>query len=286
MDSSRSDQVGRSARAGEPYLCPRTSAPITVDGVLDESAWVQAAWSPRFGDMVTGRPGLFDTRAAMLWDDQALYVAFRVEEPFLAATMAERDSLLFLENDVEVFIDGGDWYYELEINALGTVYEVLFVWRDAYAVDSRFAASGLDALARGAVSFGGDDERHGATFWTGTHPRGLRWAFRDWDYPGMRCAVALQGTLNDDSDIDRGWTVELAFPWSGMAQLPGDRGLPPKPGDRWRIFLGRFQKLELSGREVSPHPAWTWTRQQRYDTHRPEEWLEVEFRDEPVGGTT
>jgi hypothetical protein len=266
-----------------PYACQRTSAPIVIDGVLDDPAWTGATWSPRFGDMVTGRPGLYDTRAALVWDDEALYVGYRVEEPFLAATMTERDSLLFLENDVEVFVDGGDWYYELELNALGTVYEALFVWRDAYATDPRYAAAGLDVLARDAVSFGGDDERHGATFWTGSHPRGLRWAFRDWDYPGMRSAVALQGTLNDDTDIDQGWTVEIALPWAGLGQLPGGQSLPPRAGDRWRLFLGRFQRLELSGAEVRPHPAWTWTRQARYDTHRPEDWLEVEFRDEVVG---
>ena len=87
----------------------------------------------------------------------------------------------------------------------------------------------------------------------------------------------LQGTLNDDSDVDRGWTVEIALPWAGIAALPGRKAVPPRAGDRWRLFLGRFQKLELSGAEVRPHPAWTWTRQARYDTHRPEEWLDVEF---------
>ena len=155
---------------------------------------------------------------------------------------------------------------------------------DAYAADTRYAASGLDVLARDAVSFGGDDERRGATFWTGSHPRGLRWAFRDWDYPGMRSAVTLQGTLNNDTDVDQGWTVEIALPWAGLGLLPGGRSLPPRPGDRWRLFLGRFQKLELSGDEVRPHPAWTWTRRTgQDDTHRPEEWLEVEFRDEVAG---
>jgi hypothetical protein len=265
-----------------PYPCRRTRLPIRVDGVLDDDAWQHAHWSPRFADMVSGTPGLYDTRAAMVWDAEALYVAFRVEEPHLRASATERDALIFLENDVEVLIDGGDWYYELEINALGTLYEVLFVWRDAYAADLRYVDAGLEVLARGAVSFGGDHERRGSTFWTGSHPRGLRWAFRDWDLPGLRTAVDLQGTLNDDTDVDRGWTVEVALPWSGLAGLPSDRPVPPRPGDLWRLFLGRFQKLQVSGGELMPHPAWTWTRQAVYDTHRPEEWLEVEFRDEDV----
>ncbi len=40
------------------------------------------------------------------------------------AHLTERDSIIFQESDVEVFIDGGDAYYELEINALGTLHEV------------------------------------------------------------------------------------------------------------------------------------------------------------------
>jgi Carbohydrate-binding family 9 len=88
--------------------------------------------------MVTGDAAYFDTRAAALWDDENLYIAFWVEEPFVEATLTERDSLIFNENDVELFIDGGDCYYEFEINALGTVYKVFFVWQDAFHPGSRF----------------------------------------------------------------------------------------------------------------------------------------------------
>ena len=79
---------------------------------------------PRFVDMISGVPGFFNTQAAALWDDEALYIAFWIEEPFVEARLTQRDSTIFQENDVEVFIDGGDCYYEFEINALNTVYEV------------------------------------------------------------------------------------------------------------------------------------------------------------------
>ena len=62
------------------------------------------------------------------------------------AAQTERDSLIFHENDVEVFIDGGDCYYEFEINALGTIYEVFFIWRDAYRRGSRFDVPEFDLL--------------------------------------------------------------------------------------------------------------------------------------------
>ena len=41
----------------------------------------------------------------------------------MRATLSERDSFIWNDNDVELFVAGDDCYYELEINAFGTVYE-------------------------------------------------------------------------------------------------------------------------------------------------------------------
>ena len=105
-----------------------------------------------FVDMATGEPALYETRAAVLWDDDNLYIGFWIEEPYPRAKLTQRDSLIFQENDVEVFIDGEDCYYEFEINALGTIYEVFFIWRDAYKRGSRFDIPEFDLLERKALS--------------------------------------------------------------------------------------------------------------------------------------
>lgn len=255
------------------YTCRRAPVPISIDGDLGKPAWRAAEKSPRFVDMITGAPGFYATRAAALWDDQALYVAFWVEEPFVEATLTERDSTIFQENDVEVFIDGGDTYYEFEINARNTVYEVFFIWQDAYQIKAHLPE--FDVFTRSAYTFGGNHDRDAATFWRGTHSRGLRWAFTDWDFPGLRTAVRVQGTLNDNSDVDQGWTVEIAFPWTGMKHLSGGRSLPPRPGDEWRIFFGRFQKLRVGNAVTSP--AWSWGRIGDGDNHIPERFTRVTF---------
>lgn len=265
------------------YVCRRTPGAIAVTGRLEDPAWALAERSPRFVDMVTGSPGLFDTRAAALWDDESLYVGFWVEEPQVKAELTERDSLIFLENDVELFIAGEDCYYEFEINALGTVYEVFFIWQDAYGKGSRFDVAEFDLLEQKALSFAGDYDRTGASFWKGTHPRGARWAFRDWDFPGLRSAVHVEWEHPEQAEIHKGWRVELALPWSGFRQLAGARSLPPKDGDVWQMFFGRFEKLVLSGQEVQPHPAWVWTPHGVYDTHQPECWTKVRFVEELVG---
>jgi hypothetical protein len=256
------------------YICRRAASRPYLNGNLDHPSWRAAEKSPRFVDMVSGEPGFYDTRAAALWDDEFLYVAFWAEEPFVRASLTERDSLIFLENDLELFIDGGDCYYELEINALGTVYEVFFIWKDAF---EKFDASEWDLARRDVLSFAGNYDRDAETFWRGTHPRGARWAFLDWDFPGLQWAVHVDGAINDDSVVDRGWTVELAMPWAGMAPLANNRSLPPREGDTWRMFFGRFEKLKSSGAEIQPHPAWVWTPHKIYDTHRPEGFTTIEF---------
>jgi Carbohydrate family 9 binding domain-like len=264
------------------YTCYRARTPPALDGRLADAAWQRAPKSPRFVDMVTGDPAFFDTRAAALWDDQNLYVGFWVEEPFVEAKLTERDSLIFAENDVEVFIDGGDCYYEFEINALGTIYEVFFIWQDAFTRGGRFDVPEFDLLARKALSFAGNYDRDAAHFWWGTHPRKARWAFLDWDFPGLRSAVHVDGTINDRSVVDRGWMVELAFPWAGMRWLADGRSIPPTHGDVWSIFFGRFERLDVAGALPQPQPAWCWNKHGTLDTHLPERFTRVHFSSQYV----
>jgi Carbohydrate family 9 binding domain-like len=64
---------------------------------------------------------------------------------------------------------------------------------------------------------------------------------------GMKSAVRVDGTYNDPSDVDRGWTAEIAIPIvkhdapdmlsPNLASMPH---IPPRPGDRWRINLYRL----------------------------------------------
>ncbi len=252
------------------YTARKISKGIEINGDLNKSEWSNGEKSGRFVDMVTGEPGLYDTRTAVLWDDENLYIAFWVEEFFVAAAQKERDSIIFLENDLEVFIDGEDCYYELEVNALNTVYEVFFIWKDAYKKGSRFDVPQFDVFEEKALTFGGNYDRTGNSFWWGTHPRGLRWAFLDYDMEGLKTAVKIDGKINDSKHVDKGWTLEIAIPWKSMKWLAHNKSLPPKEGDIWRIFFGRFQKITPSGQEVEPHPAWVLSKHGVYDTHIPE----------------
>ncbi|MEO6313573.1 MAG: carbohydrate-binding family 9-like protein [Chitinophagaceae bacterium] len=259
------------------YTAKKIASNIIIDGNIYKEAWQSATWSKRFTDMVDGHAGMYNTQAALLWSDTHLYIAFTAEEPLVEATLTERDSIIFLENDLEVFIDGGDCYYELEVNAANTVYEVFFIWKEAYKQGGKFDIPRFDVHHPKAYTFGGDYDRSGASFWKGTHPRGIRWAFTNFDMPGLQTAVQVEGTLNSNSDIDKGWNLEIAIPWTSLQVLADGRRVPPDSGDVWRMFLGRFQKLMAGGKEIIPHPAMALNSHGIYDTHLPEKWSRIAF---------
>ncbi len=114
------------------YICYRTPSPLVIDGRLDEPTWNRAAWTSDFVDIegsLKPKPR-FRTRAKLLWDAAYLYIGAELDEPDVWATLTARDSVIFQDNDFEVFIDTrGDThcYYELEMNALGTEWDLLLV---------------------------------------------------------------------------------------------------------------------------------------------------------------
>jgi hypothetical protein len=257
------------------YNALHVRTPIKIDGQLNETAWEKAPTSPRFKDIITGERALHDTRAMVLWDETNLYVAFRIEEPFVHAKYTTNNSPIYYDNDVEMFIAGKDSYYEFEINCFNTTYEVFFIWEEAYESGG---FSKAPEFARSKLQpFNGVDFK--------AHPRGMRLGAFDWHFPGKQTAVKVDGTVNDDKDHDRGWSVELAFPWKGMEWLAKSDGrlLPPKNGDVWRMDFSRFNQYK----EAPPSKdsgGWVWTRHAIWDSHIPECFARIKFLTNEVSG--
>src|SRR5215468_10761317 len=233
--------------APKEYLCYRTSEPLRIDGNLDELSWRRAPATEDFIDIegdARPRPR-FATRARMLWDDQYFYIGAELDEPHVWGTLTKRDSVIFHDNDFEVFIDpNGDRneYYELEINALNTVWDLFLPkpYRD-----------------------GGK-------------------ARNDWDIIGLKTAVHVTGTLNDPTDQDKGWSVEMAIPWKALAEY-AHKPAPPVEGDRWRVNFSRVEwRHEIVDGKYRKTPDtkednWVWSPQGVIDMHRPEMWGIVRF---------
>ncbi|HET9487866.1 MAG TPA: carbohydrate-binding family 9-like protein, partial [Chryseosolibacter sp.] len=157
------------------YEAFKASVAPTIDGKPDEDVWKNSPQSSRFVDLVHGTPTHLDTRAAVLWDEKYLYVAYWIEEPKVRATHTKRDAPIYQDNDVELFIAGRDGYYEFEINAYATIYEVLFFWEEAFVRNGYSKLPEFDLSRPEAKPFNGVGYR--------SHPRGKRIGFWNWDFP-------------------------------------------------------------------------------------------------------
>lgn len=66
------------------------------------------------------------------------------------------------------------------------------------------------------------------------------------NFSGVQLATNLRGTLNQTSDKDQGWTLEVAIPWKNFAELT--KKLPPEPGSSWTANLNRWDGTEPNRR--------------------------------------
>jgi hypothetical protein len=195
----------------EQYVCRKVLHPLAIDGKLDEPAWKDAQWTSDFVDIEgAAKPSpRFRTRAKMLWDDKFLYLAAELEEPHVWATLTNHDSVIFHDPDFEVFIDPvgrTQPYYEFEINALNTTWDL--------RLDKPYQDNGKAADA--------------------------------WEIIGAQSAVQIHGTLNQPTDTDTGWAVEMAFPWTAFAERTRLANAPKKPSNGESAFH------ESNGRSSSP----------------------------------
>lgn len=224
------------------YVAYRTTSKPVIDGRITETDWQRAAWTEDFEDISGAgfaRPKYL-TRAKMMWDDDFFYVAAELEEPHITATLTHHDAIIYHDNDFEVFIDPDDdneCYYEIEVNAFNTLFELM-----------------LNRPYRNEGNF-----------------------FDQWDCPGLKTAVYIDGTLNDKRDKDRSWTVEMAIPKNA---LKTSFEHPLKVGSCWRVNFSRVEWLS------KPEENWVWSATGAVNMHMPERWGYLYFSGKTVGQGT
>jgi len=231
------------------YIIPRASTPIEIDGKA-EKIWKNSEFTDAFIDIEGVKPVPSETRVKMLWDDQFLYVYAELYEENIWGNLRQRDTIIYLNNDFEVFIDPSpatEVYAEIEINALNTVWDLL--------LNKPYRVGGF------------------ANF--------------NWNLDAMQTAVKIDGTLNNPTDTDRSWSVEMAIPLRALIELKNDHYLPIEEGEQWRMNFSRvqwdfevvdgvYQRKRVNGKLESEH-NWVWTSQGKINMHMPENWGIVQF---------
>lgn len=243
------------------YVAYKTTNTITIDGKANEASWRAAAWSDYFVDIEGDKQPkpLYPTRMKMLWDTENLYILTELEEPNIWATYAQRDLIVYHENDIEVFIDAngdGANYFEFEVNAINTLFDLF--------LPLSYRAGGAPLISYDARSF--------------------------------TSAVSIEGSLNNGSDTDSKWFAEMKIPFADLQVWDGSED--PKDGTQWRIDLsrvnwqtewvdGKYQKkINPETGKAYPEYNWVWSAPGIISMHAPERYGLLQFADVPVGSQT
>lgn len=228
---------------------------IKIDGLGNEASWEKAPWSDTFIDIEGKKEPTYKTQMKMLWDDTCLYFFAKLEEPHVWATLKQRDTVVFYNNDFEIFIDpDGDThnYMEFEMNALNTVWD-LFLTKPY--------------------------RNHGKVL-------------NNWGIKGIETAVHIDGTLNNSSDKDTGWSIEIAIPWEVLKEANTHNNIPVKEFWRfgfsrvnWEFDLidGRYSRKKNEDGKYHHEYNWVWSPQGVINMHEPEKWGYVYFSEKASG---
>lgn len=232
------------------YTATKTTNSIAIDGDESEDAWKKAEWTDLFEDIENDVKPKYATKVKMLWDETNFYILAKIDEPHVWANLKQRDTIIFYNNDFEVFIDPDSDtfnYYELEINALNTAWDLF--------LSKPYRENDLVVL-------------------------------NDWNLTGLKSAVKIHGTLNNPNDIDQGWVLEMAIPWAAYKTSYFDQNVP---ADKfWRVNFsrvnwqhslvdGKYERKKDSEGKFLPEYNWVWSPMGVINMHEPEKWGYVYF---------
>ena len=235
------------------YVCRYNEKPFVLDGNLDKDFWKEIPFTEDFPDIEGDiRPvPRFRTRAKLAWDKENLYIGALLEGDEIWAHLLEHDSVIFNDNDFEIFIDPDSdtqAYYEFEMNALNTTWDLLLT--KAYR-DNGKPVNGFE-------------------------------------FHGMRTAVHIDGALNQPGSQNRSWSVEVVLPFAALQECAAENR-PPVSGEYYRVNFSRVQwKVDVeegafrkrlspeTGRPL-PEDNWVWAPTGVINIHYPELWAFVFF---------
>ncbi|MCK0108933.1 carbohydrate-binding family 9-like protein [Flavobacteriaceae bacterium S0825] len=235
------------------YIISKTNEDIIIDGNAEETSWENAKFTDKFIDIEGVKTPKFDTQVKMLWDEKYLYVYAELEEPHIWGNLKQRDTIIYYNNDFEVFLDpsnDGINYGEIELNALNTVWDLYL--NKPYRIGGK------------------------ANF--------------EWNLNDLKSAVQIHGTLNNPNDIDSLWTVEMAIPLKPLIGLKNAPKTIPKEGEQWRINFsrvqwnhdvinGKYYRKKEDGKYLREY-NWVWSNQKVINMHEPEKWGFLQFTEQ------
>jgi len=187
---------------------------IVVDGKMDEDSWSKTeARDLNYFYSVENPTDQQRTTFRMLWDDKNLYVFFECEDQYMTARETKRDGSPYFDDCAEIFLipvpDSLDTHFGFELNL--------------YKASNDF-------------------------IYFNNYYKGKEVALKTFD-PDFESGVTFEGSINDNSDIDKGWTMELAIPLSTFGKLGSI--VPVQSGNKWAFMAVRQDRNDAKGNRRS-----------------------------------
>lgn len=210
---------------------------LQVDGKLDDPSWEKAPAYQFNSFFRSEKPeDEQETLFKMLWDDSTLYFAFEASDHFLTSQEKTRDNATYEDDCAEVFLIPAQekigLHFGFEVNLLEVAND--FVFLNKFYNDYRVVVKGYN--------------------------------------PVYQAKAKLYGTLNNNSDQDQGYTMELAIPLEAFRTVSEFEEV--KGGTKWGILAVRQDRNELA---VGKRFTSTLFPLKEFDVHDPQYFGTIEF---------
>lgn len=220
------------------FYASKARTPVEIDGKIDK-AWESTKSASldhyRRDEKPSDRQ---KSKFRMMWDEENLYVLFQCKDKYITAREIRRDGQPYFDDCAEIFLIPAnaqlDMHYGFELNLYKASNDFIFL--------NNF-----------------HEDRHAL--------------IKSYN-PDFDVEVSIDGTMNDNSDEDRGWIMEMAIPLKLFEGI--NTFSPVMPGNRWVFQAIRQDRNDSTGNrrswstlfEVNPdHP----------NVHEPEDFGYLEF---------
>ena len=221
------------------YKVAKTKDTFAIDGKMDEAAWKNAqvvSFDYFFrGDKPVDKQ---KSKFRMMWDDANFYLFYEFEDTSLTARETKFDARPYLDDCAEFFVvpvpDSVYMHFGFEVNITKAAYDYIVLWR--YHNNRTIFLRGYN--------------------------------------PTYEVGVTYDGTINNDKDKDKGWTMEFKIPFSTLSDFNNLNR--PRPGVRWAFQAVRQDRNLVDDRFRSTstlYPIYDI----RQDVHQPARFGLMEF---------
>lgn len=196
------------------FKVSRANQSMLIDGKMDEAIWSKTeARTFNYFYKTEKADDKQEMVFRMLWDDRNLYVFFQAEDKYITARETKRDGQPYFDDCAEIFLitvpDSLDTHVGYELNLYKAAND--FIYFNDFIPGKSIAMKSFN--------------------------------------PEYDVEITVDGTINDNSNIDKGWTMEMAIPLDNFGGL--ESLSPVQVGNQWAFLAVRQDRNDAEGNRRS-----------------------------------